>query len=87
MQGLGTIIYLVTLFAIIYFLMIRPQQLQQKKRREMLGRLKVNDRVVTLGGLHGKVTKLNDDTMTLKIAPNVEVEFLKSAVGYIQDEK
>ncbi|NLC76183.1 MAG: preprotein translocase subunit YajC, partial [Clostridia bacterium] len=61
MEGLGqwggTIIYLAVFFGIIYFLMIRPQQKQQKQRMEMLNSVKVNDRIITIGGIHGKIVK------------------------------
>lgn len=87
MEGLGqwggTILYLAIFFAIIYFLMIRPQQKQQKQRMEMLNSVKVNDRVITIGGIHGRITKMKDDTITLRIADKVEIEMEKSAIGRV----
>lgn len=84
MQGWGgTIVYLGIFFAILYFLMIRPQQKQQKKRKEMLESLKVNDAIVTVGGIHGRIIKLKEDSLILRIADKVEVELQKSAVGYV----
>ena len=79
----GTIIYLLFLFAIIYFMMIRPQKKQQKQRREMMESLKVNDSVVTIGGIHGKIVKIKDDRVTLKLADKVEVNFERSAISKI----
>lgn len=87
MEGLGqwggTIIYLAVFFGIIYFLMIRPQQKQQKQRMEMLNSVKVNDRIITIGGIHGKIVKMKDDVITVRIADKVEIEMEKTAIGRI----
>ncbi len=80
------LLYLVVFFVLIYFLMIRPQQVQQKKRKEMLEQLNVNDRVVTLGGIHGKITKIDEDELTLKVADKVEIKIDKAAVGRVEEE-
>jgi preprotein translocase subunit YajC len=82
-QWTGTILYLGVFFAIIYFLMIRPQQKQQKQRQQMLGSVKVNDLIVTIGGIHGRVLKMKDDILTIRIADKTEIEIEKSAVGRI----
>jgi preprotein translocase subunit YajC len=74
-------------FGIIYFLMIRPQQNQQKKRQEMLSNLKVDDRVVLAGGVHGRISKIKDNTMLVRIADKVEVEVDKSGVAYVPGEE
>lgn len=91
MDGLGqwggTIIYLAIFFAIIYFLMIRPQQKQHKQRMEMLNSVKVNDRVITIGGIHGRITKMKDDIITLRIADKVEIEMEKSAIGRVLNKQ
>ena len=55
------IIWLVVMFAVFYFMLIRPQRKQEKKQREMLAALQVGDKVVTVGGICGKITKLKDD--------------------------
>ncbi|MGB9661978.1 MAG: preprotein translocase subunit YajC [Moorellaceae bacterium] len=87
-QGWGlTIFYLVFFFAIFYFLVIRPQQRQQKQRQEMLSKLKVDDRVVTVGGLHGRITKIKEDTVILRIADRVEVEVNKNAIAYVPGQE
>ena len=81
------LIYMAVFFAIIYFLMIRPQQQQQKKRKQMLEELKVDDAIVTLGGVHGKITKLREDYITIKIADKVEVDLDKTGVGYVKGKE
>lgn len=63
--------------------MIRPQQQQQKKRREMLEDLKVNDHVITAGGIHGRITKIKGDTVLLRIADKTEIELEKSGISYV----
>ena len=59
--GLQMIIMMVVLFAIMYFFMIRPQQKKQKELQKMRDALKVGDRVVTSGGLHGTVSSINEE--------------------------
>jgi preprotein translocase subunit YajC len=71
------------MFAIFYFLIIRPQQKQRKDRDSMLSSVKKGDRVVTTSGLHGTVTALSEHTVTLRVADQVRVEFDKTALGRI----
>lgn len=78
--GLVTMVPLLLMFAIFYFLLIRPQQKKQKKHREVLASLKRGDQVVTVGGLHGKITGLTEKVVTLEIAEKVRV---KVGRGYI----
>jgi len=71
MQGsaslVSSVLPLVALFAIFYFLVIRPQQNQAKKHKEMLSALKKGDKVVTNGGLIGEVVKAEEDSIKLKL--------------------
>ena len=71
------------MFAILYFLMIRPQQKQRQERDRMLAAIKRGDRVVTTGGLYGTVTNLSDSTVTLRVADQVKLEFERSAIGRV----
>ncbi len=69
--------------AIFYFVILLPTRRRQKKVQAFLGALKVGDRIVTSGGLHGSITKLNEQTVHVQIAPNVKVEMSRAAiVGY-----
>ncbi len=81
-QGAGwqTIIFIGVLFAIMYFVMIRPQQKQLKEQRNMLASLKKGDDVITQGGLLGKVYLVTDKLVTLEIASNVRIRVLKSSI-------
>ncbi len=74
---------MIGMFAIMYFLIIRPQQKQRKEREELLRAIKKGDRVVTTSGLYGTVVGLSEHSVTLKVAVQVKMEFERSAVGRI----
>lgn len=76
----------VALLALMYIMLIRPQQQQQKKRNEMLTALKAGAEVVTIGGLHGTITAIDDKTIKLKVAAGVELVFNRSAIGAVRGE-
>lgn len=76
----STIIMMVAIIAIFYFFMIRPQQKRQKKEREAIESLKVGDKVVTIGGVHGRIKEVNDSTFLVEVADGVKIKFEKSAV-------
>jgi preprotein translocase subunit YajC len=81
--GMGWLTFapLVFIFAIFYFLLIRPQQSRQKKWQEMLGQLKTGDRVVTSGGIKGTIVALKDDSLHLRVPPdNLRLEVTKASV-------
>ncbi len=69
--------------AIMYFLMIRPQQKREKERREMLNALTKGDKVVTTGGMYGTVVDLSEDKVTLRVDDKVEIDFVRGAVAQI----
>ncbi len=79
--GLGFFLPLIGFMLIMYALIIRPQQRQQKEQKVMLAKVKRGDQVVTTGGLHGRVTGVTDDVLTLEIAERVRVKVNKSAVA------
>ncbi|MBI5562868.1 MAG: preprotein translocase subunit YajC [Deltaproteobacteria bacterium] len=72
---------LVLMFVIFYFLLIRPQQKKAKEHKEMLSQIQKGDAVITSSGIHGKVTAVADDAITVEIADNVRVKFSKDAVA------
>src|ERR1700757_5194804 len=72
------VIPLVFMFAIFYFLLIRPQQKKAKEHKTLLDALKKGDNVITAGGVHGKVTSVDDTIVTLEIANNVNIKITKS---------
>ena len=78
---------IIFIFAIFYFMLIRPQQKKQKDHERMITELKKNDEVVTNGGIHGTVANVKDGTLTLKIDDNVKVEINKSAIAYVKKSR
>jgi len=79
--GLSLLIMFVPMIAMIYFLLIMPQQRRQKKWQAMLDQLKTGDRVTTSGGLRGTVVALKDDSIHLRVPPdNLRVEVTKASV-------
>ena len=71
------------MFAIFYFLLIRPQQKKAKMHKAMLAAIKKGDRVVSSGGLHGVVTGIADDVVTMEIAPKVRVKVSRGSIAGI----
>ena len=65
---------LIILFVIFYFLLIRPQQKKAKEHREMLSKMEKGDMVITSGGIHGTITGVADEAVTVEIAENVKVK-------------
>jgi preprotein translocase subunit YajC len=72
---------LILMFAIFYFLLIRPQQKKSKAHKETLTNLKKGDQIVSSGGLHGVITGLTDDIVTMEIAPKVRVKISRGSVA------
>lgn len=87
--GKGTIGFflpMLLVFAIFYFLLIRPQQKQQKKHREMLTSVKVGDEIITSAGIHGRVMQTEDRTVTIEIANNVRIKMEKGSITTIKNK-
>ena len=79
-SSLMSMLPLVLMFVVLYFVMIRPQMKKQKEHRAMIDALAKGDEVVTAGGMLGKVAKLGDSNLGLEIANGVEVQIQRSAV-------
>src|SRR5450830_545445 len=79
-SSLMSMLPLVLMFVVLYFVMIRPQMKKQKEHRAMIEALAKGDEVATVGGMLGKVTKVGEGYLTLEVAPNVEVQIQRSAV-------
>ncbi|RLE17988.1 MAG: preprotein translocase subunit YajC [Acidobacteria bacterium] len=76
---------LLVLFGIFYFILIRPQQKKQKVLQNMLNSLKVGDKVITNGGIHGEVAYVGDKVLHLKVTNNVKLVFSKGAIAGLQN--
>jgi len=81
--GFGFIFVIIATFAIFYFILIRPQQKKQKDLKKMVEAIKKGDRVMTSGGIFGTVAGLKDNIVILKIADEVKIEVLKTAVASV----
>ena len=81
--GFGFILVIVATFAIFYFILIRPQQKKQKDLQKTIEALKKGDRIMTNGGMFGTVAVFKDNVIILKIADEVKIEVLKTAVASV----
>jgi len=79
--GIINFVFLLVLFLIFYFLLLRPQIKRAKEHKKMTEALSKNDEVVTSGGIAGKVIKIEDSFVTMQIAAGVEVQVQRSAIG------
>ncbi|TWG85724.1 protein translocase subunit yajC [Cupriavidus gilardii J11] len=78
--GLMSFLPIILMFAVLWFIMIRPQMKRQKEAKAMLEALAKNDEVVTAGGILGRVTKVNEQYVTLEVAEGMEITVQKNAV-------
>jgi len=69
------------MFVIFYFLLIRPQQKKAKQHKAMLSAIKKGDKVVSSGGLHGVVTGISDEVVTMEIAPKIRVKVSRGSIA------
>ncbi|MBT5295308.1 MAG: preprotein translocase subunit YajC [Octadecabacter sp.] len=84
MEAFGQFIPLILIFAIMYFLLIRPQQTKLKQHQAMVAALRRGDQVVTQGGMIGKVSKVKDDTeVEVEIADGVKVRVVRSTIAQV----
>lgn len=74
----------IIMIAVFYLFLIRPQQKQQRERRAMLESLKKGDKVITVGGIHGEITAIKGDDLTLRIADKTEVRLSRSGVSRVK---
>lgn len=84
MEMLGALAPFIIMFAVFYFLLIRPQQKKQKARNQMLNQLKKGDKIVTIGGLHGTIVELTDDTVVLRVNDVTKLTFDRSAINNVE---
>jgi preprotein translocase subunit YajC len=78
--GFESIFLIIAMFAVLYFLMIRPQMKRAKEHKAMVEALQKGDEVVTAGGLLGKITRVGDSYVSVEIANNVEIQVQRAAV-------
>jgi preprotein translocase subunit YajC len=78
-------LYVAGFIAIFYFLAIRPQQRQRKAHEALVSRVKRGDRIVTVGGIHGKVKRTEDEVITLEIAKGVDIRITRRAISEVTE--
>ena len=79
--GLAGFLPIIILFAIFYFLLIRPQQKKAKEHKQMIDNLKKGSRIITSGGIYGTIVSLDDTTIGLEIAEKVKIKISRANVG------
>lgn len=83
---ISTLIFFGLIFVIFYFMILRPQQKRQKERQKMIDSMKKGDKIVTSGGLHGKIVNVDDKTVLLDVGDNLKLKFERSAIASITRE-
>ena len=79
--GASTFIMLIALMLIMYFFMIRPQMKKAKEEKKFVDSIEKGDKVVTLGGIHGRITEINDTTFMLEIDKGVHIKIERKAIS------
>lgn len=83
----GMIIYFVLIILFFWFLIIRPQKKRDKQVKEMLAAIKKGDKVTTIGGVVGKISKIKDDVVTIEVGPdNVPLVFERRAIASVESK-
>ncbi len=78
---------MILIFAIFYFVLIRPQRKAQKAQEELRKNIRVGDKIVTIGGVHGIVSGMTDKTVSVKVAEGLSIKFDRSAVATVTESK
>ncbi|MEU7751884.1 preprotein translocase subunit YajC [Micromonospora sp. NPDC049101] len=81
--GITPVLMIVLLFGVMYFMMIRPQQKRRREAETMQSGLGPGDEVVTIGGLYGTVTGIEDDTVLIEVAPGVQTRYARAAIARV----
>ncbi|TVP85430.1 MAG: preprotein translocase subunit YajC [Alkalicoccus sp.] len=86
MDLLGALIPLILMFAIFYFLLIRPQQKRQKKVREMHSNLQKGDKIITIGGLHGTIDAIDENRVVVDVNGQIKMTFDRQAIREVTNQ-
>jgi preprotein translocase subunit YajC len=81
--GIESMLLILIMFGVLYFMMIRPQMKRTKEHKAMIEALQKGDEIVTAGGMLGRISKINENYVTLEIAPNVEIQVQRPAVQVV----
>ncbi len=83
----GSFIPLLLIIVIFYFFLIRPQNKKQKETQKMLSALKKGDKVITIGGIHGVVSQVKENTVVIKVDDSCKIEFNRTAISTVLTDK
>ena len=81
--GFSAFVPLILMFGIFYFLLIRPQQKKAKEQRAMIDNLKKGDRIITSGGIHGRITGIDENTLRVEVADKVQIKINRGNVAQL----
>ncbi len=92
MEGIVSLLPMILIFVVLWFVMIRPQKKQEKELQAMINAVKVGDEILTIGGIHGKISKIKDDNITIlsstqKTAIEISRWAIKDVTKYVEDAK
>jgi preprotein translocase subunit YajC len=79
--GIMSFLPIVVIFVIFYFFMIRPQMKKQKDQKKYMEEIKKGDKIITIGGIHGKIAEVNDTTFIIEVEGGVRLKIQKTAVS------
>ncbi|MFN2594679.1 MAG: preprotein translocase subunit YajC [Actinomycetota bacterium] len=80
-QGASSLIFLALLIGIFYFMLIRPQKRRVQQHQQLVKSIDVGDEVITIGGMVGTVSEMDDDHMVLEVSPGTKITFIRSAIS------
>ena len=78
-------VFLILLFGMFYFLIIRPQRKRQRRHQELMDALQPGDRIITIGGIHGKIESMTEENIILKVESGATMRMSRNAVAYKQE--
>ncbi|MFC4999732.1 preprotein translocase subunit YajC [Dactylosporangium cerinum] len=84
--GYTSLLFIVGIFALIYFMMIRPQQRRRREVQNMQSAMGIGDEIITVGGLYGTIRSIDEDSVLLEIAPGVTARYAKAAIGKVNQK-
>lgn len=85
-QGFSSLIPMILIFMIMYFIVFMPEQKKKKQLKKMISELKKNDQVVTSCGIHGSIAIVKDKTVILRVDDNVKIEFNKEVIVSVEKQ-
>ncbi len=80
MQNIGLLVVLVAMFAVFYFIILRPQRKRQSAHQQMVEELQIGDKVITIGGIHGEIESINEYDVILQVEDGNKLKFLKNSI-------